>query len=214
MAQRTSPVRRSQKRSAVTKERLLDAASEIFVESGYERCTVADIARRADVTVGAIYSNFCGKADILLEVMRRRLGEQTELVKAYVKSTPDINQAYLALSRDRAVPGRAETRALLLEIFAASRRDPAVREVVSELLLTTVRFMTSRIKAAQQAGLIDDKIHAPSLAWLYLIPAAGEACAEAVGLELPPQQEWMALLGRITDAVAVRDAAPSLGSSA
>jgi len=202
-------VRRSQKSSAVTKERLLDAAAEVFVECGYERCTVADIARRADVTVGAIYSNFRGKADILLEVMRRRLSLQTDLVKAYVKSTPDINQAFLALSRDRGEPGRAETRALLLEMFAASRRDPAVREVVAELLMGTVRFMTSRIKAAQEGGLVDATVHAPSLAWLYLVPAAGEAYAEAAGLELPPQKEWMALLERITRAVAAPGAASS-----
>jgi AcrR family transcriptional regulator len=202
-------VRRSQKRSAVTKERLIGAAAAVFLECGYERCTVADIARRADVTVGAIYSNFRGKADILLEVMRRRLRQQTELVKAYAKSTPDINQAFLALARDRGEPGMAETRALMLEMFAASRRDPAVREVVSELLLGTVRFMTSRIRAAQQAGLVDEGIHAPSLAWLYLIPAAGEACAEAVGLELPPQGEWLALLERITGAVGARRAATS-----
>lgn len=209
MAQRALPIRRSQKRSAATKERLLDAAGEVFLECGYERCTVADIARRADVTVGAIYSNFAGKADILLEVMRRRLRLQTDLVKAYVKSTPDINQAFLALARDRGEPGMAETRALLLEMFAASRRDPAVREVVSELLLGTVRFMTSRIKAAQQGGLVDEGIHAPSLAWLYLIPAAGEACAEAVGLELPPQGEWIALLERITRAVGAPGAVAS-----
>ena len=211
MAQRALPVRRSQKRSAVTKERLLDAAAEVFVECGYERCTVADIARRADVTVGAIYSNFRGKADVLLEVMRRRLREQTELVKAYVKSTPDINQAFLALARDRGEPGMVETRALLLEIFAASRRDPAVREVVAELLMGTVRFMTSRIRAAQEGGLVDAKVHAPSLAWLYLIPAAGEAYAEAAGLELPPLEEWMALLERITSAVAAQDATLSAG---
>jgi len=208
MAQR-APARRFQKRSAATRERLLAAAAEAFLERGYERCTVADIARRADVTVGAIYSNFQGKAEILLEVMRRRLKQQTDVVQAYVKSAPDINQAFLALSRDRAEPGTPETRALLLEIFAVSRRDPAVREVVAELTLGMVRFMTSRIRAAQQAGFIDDKVHAPSLAWLYLVPATGEAWAEAAGLELPPQDEWLALLERVVQAIAAPGAVPT-----
>jgi TetR/AcrR family transcriptional repressor of uid operon len=207
MAQHAASKRRSQKRSAVTKERLLDAAAESFLECGYERCTVADIARRADVTVGAIYSNFRSKADILLEVMRRRLKQQTETVRTYVQSTSDINQAFLALSRDRTEPGMPETRVLALEIFAASRRDPAVREVVADLTLGMVRFMTSRIRAAQEAGIIDSTIHAPSLAWLYLMPATGEAWIEAAGLELPPQEDWLALLQRVVSAVSVPNVA-------
>ncbi len=95
MTEHVSPVRRTQKRAAATKERLLDAAAIVFMESGYERATVADIARRAGVTVGAIYSNFTGKADMLLEVMRRRLKLQSDQVRAYVKAAPDINQAVL-----------------------------------------------------------------------------------------------------------------------
>jgi AcrR family transcriptional regulator len=122
------------------KERLLDAAAEAFLECGYERCTVADIARRADVTVGAIYSNFQGKSDILLEVMRRRLQQQTDIVRSAVKSTPDINQAFIALSRGRSEQETAQTRVLMLEIFAASRKDPAVRKVVAELTLGMMRF--------------------------------------------------------------------------
>jgi TetR/AcrR family transcriptional repressor of uid operon len=201
MTEPVSPVRRSQKRSAITKERLLDAAAEVFMESGYERSNVADIARRAGVTVGAIYSNFSGKAEMLLEVMRRRLKMQSDQVRAYVKAAPDINQAILSITRDRMAPERAETRALLLEIFASARRDPAVREVVADLMMGMVRFMTSQIRAAQQGGLVNDDIHAPSLAWLYLFPAAGEAFAEAAGLELPPADEWCALMERITNAV-------------
>jgi hypothetical protein len=72
-----------------------------------------------------------------------------------------------------------------------------------------MRFMTSRIRAAQKAGLIDENIHAPSLAWLYLLPATGEAWIEAAGLELPPQDEWLALLERVAQAVAAPGAIPA-----
>jgi TetR/AcrR family transcriptional repressor of uid operon len=189
-------------RAAATRERLLEAAGEVFVECGYEGCAMVDIARRAGVTTGAIYSHFRDKSEMLLEVMRRRLKQQTDIVKAYVKSTPDINEAYLALARDRLEPGMRETRALLTEILAISRRDPTVREVVSELLGATVRFMTSQIKAAQEAGLIDGDIRAPALAFMYLTTAAGEAWTEAAGLELVPQDDWLALVQRLTRAVA------------
>jgi len=203
--------RRSQQRSAATRERLLDAAAEAFIERGYERTTVADIARRASVTVGAIYGNYRGKSEILLKVIRSRLKLQNDAVEAFVKTTPDVNQAFVALTRGRNERGRPETRALLLEAFAAARRDPNVRAVVAELMLGMVRFMTSQIRAAQEKGLIDAKVHAPSLAWLYLIPAAGEAFAEASGLELPPQKGWIPVVERIAAAFAGPNASAARG---
>ena len=198
----TQKARRSQPRSAATRQRLLEAAAEAFIERGYERTTVADIARRASVTVGAIYGNYRGKSEILLKVIRSRLKLQNDAVEAFVKITPDVNQAFVALTRDRNERGRPEMRALLLEAFAAARRDPDVRAVVAELMLAMTRFMTAQIRAGQEKGLIDAEVHAPSLAWLYLIPAAGEAFAEAAGLELPPQEGWIPVAERIAAAFA------------
>ena len=45
-------------------ERLLQAAAEVFAENGYEKAGVAEIARRAGVTTGAIYSRYSGKAEL------------------------------------------------------------------------------------------------------------------------------------------------------
>jgi AcrR family transcriptional regulator len=197
-----------QNRSAVTRQRLLQAAAEAFIECGYERTTVADIARRASVTVGALYGNYRSKAEILLEVIRSRLKLQSDSIEAHVRLAPNVNQAFIALSNQNQGPDRVETRALLLETFAVARRDPAFRQVLAELLTRLTGFMTSRVKAAQEAGLIDKSLHAPTVAWLYLIPAAGEAFTEAAGLELPPTEAWLEVVKRITHAVAP-DAASS-----
>ena len=48
-----------------TRQRLLDAATEVFLEKGYEGTRVAEVARRAGLTTGAIYGNFESKADLL-----------------------------------------------------------------------------------------------------------------------------------------------------
>ena len=37
---------------------LIDAAAEVFAERGYDGAGVAEIARRAGVTTGAIYSRY------------------------------------------------------------------------------------------------------------------------------------------------------------
>ena len=66
-------VRETQKQA--TRRRVLDAASELFNEIGYDDATVRAIAVRAGVSVGSVFTTFTSKADILGQVMRDRLDE-------------------------------------------------------------------------------------------------------------------------------------------
>src|SRR3954451_18383924 len=49
----------------LTRDRLIDAAAEVFAEKGYDRAGVQEIARRAGLTTGAIYGRLTGKAELL-----------------------------------------------------------------------------------------------------------------------------------------------------
>ena len=62
-----------------TRDRLLAAAVEVFVEQGYEGARLQDIARTAGLTTGAIYANFRGKDELLTGVPHGdRPGPQTD----------------------------------------------------------------------------------------------------------------------------------------
>lgn len=52
-----------------TRDRLIAAARDEFLEHGYQATSVAKIARRAGLTTGAIYSNFSSKAALLAEAI-------------------------------------------------------------------------------------------------------------------------------------------------
>ena len=54
-----------------TRERLLEAARNTFVKKGLAATSVEDIAEAAGYTRGAFYSNFDGKPELLLELLRR-----------------------------------------------------------------------------------------------------------------------------------------------
>ncbi len=59
-------------------ERLLDAATRLFAERGYEGTSVQEIVVSAGVTKGAMYHYFGSKDDLLYEVYARVLRMQTE----------------------------------------------------------------------------------------------------------------------------------------
>lgn len=63
--------RQSQKEA--TRQRVLDAARELFDTNGYQGTTIREIARRAQVSVGSVFTTFASKGEILSEVMQARL---------------------------------------------------------------------------------------------------------------------------------------------
>jgi AcrR family transcriptional regulator len=60
-----------QKRSISTKEKILDAAYQLFCEKGYFKTTTNEIARVAGVSIGSLYSYFADKDTIFLEILDR-----------------------------------------------------------------------------------------------------------------------------------------------
>lgn len=57
--------------SAASKEALLDAARDLFAERGYDRTTVRDIARRADVNQALLFRYFGSKEALFAAVVAR-----------------------------------------------------------------------------------------------------------------------------------------------
>lgn len=57
---------------ARTRELLLDAAARTFARKGFAGASVEEIAEEAGFTVGALYSNFDGKAELFVELMSGR----------------------------------------------------------------------------------------------------------------------------------------------
>jgi AcrR family transcriptional regulator len=59
-----------QKRSRESLERVLEAGLEVLAEGGYEAFTIAEVSKRAGVSVGSVYGRFPSKDDLFLAVHR------------------------------------------------------------------------------------------------------------------------------------------------
>ena len=58
---------------SLTRQRLVEAAADVFCEEGFLKASLVDVADRAGYTIGAVYSNFSGKDELFMAVMRDRL---------------------------------------------------------------------------------------------------------------------------------------------
>lgn len=77
-------------RRSLTEERrkqILNAASQVFAEKGFERATISDIAKKAGMAEGSIYNYFKNKADLLVSIPRQIVETPVEAVNTAMKTT-------------------------------------------------------------------------------------------------------------------------------
>jgi AcrR family transcriptional regulator len=74
-------VTKSQPRSSATRDRLLDAAMELFAANGYEATSVGAIEKGAGLAPrsGALYQYFAGKEELLAAAVERKVSSLDEL---------------------------------------------------------------------------------------------------------------------------------------
>ncbi|NYS59462.1 TetR family transcriptional regulator [Vreelandella salicampi] len=74
--------RKTKAEAAATREALLDAAEEMFIQHGVARTSLEQIARHAGMTRGAVYWHFKNKADLFHAMLQRVRLPFQDLVEA------------------------------------------------------------------------------------------------------------------------------------
>ncbi|MCR8579173.1 TetR/AcrR family transcriptional regulator [Streptomyces sp. Isolate_219] len=129
-----------------TRLRLLDAASELFAERGYERATVRDIASRAGANQALLFRYFGSKKALFGEVMARGGHEQ-------LRTTPAERLFEVALRGMLAGGGEGADRSLevcLRSIGGSDEIAEALRglgEEYAEVLATLSASETGSLRA-------------------------------------------------------------------
>lgn len=117
------------------RDRILDAATRVFAAKGYHGSTIADIVRESGLSVGAIYTHFSGKDELVrltcdqvaargLDELAARLTPATTTaermaiaIRLYVETIDDYEGA----------PGQIT----LVQAWAEADREPGVREMLA-----------------------------------------------------------------------------------
>ncbi len=132
-----SPLRREQAQS--TRRAVLGAARALFTTRGYAETSVAQVARRAGVSVDTVYASVGRKPQLLLAVHDMVLGATDEPVPAqerdYVRRIREAEAAEqkIRLYADALAERLPETVPLDAALQQAGAREPACRELRESL---------------------------------------------------------------------------------
>lgn len=117
-------------RRTATRERLLDAASEVFARKGVVGASVEEICEAAGFSRGAFYSNFDTKEDLCLALLQREADDHLRATKDALATLPA--SALQDLSLDTIPLEDLIERAITM--FLRSQRGDKVSVLVSSEL--------------------------------------------------------------------------------
>ncbi|WP_399880138.1 TetR/AcrR family transcriptional regulator [Streptomyces sp. BBFR51] len=177
---RLTPRRRPQQvRAALTRERILTAATHVFAEYGYAAGTTNRIAERARMSIGSLYQYFPNKDAILAELLVRHIdrgawagadeldatpGSLKEVVRSLVRDAIDhhhddpqllrimIEEAPVSSELIEAIDRHGKARVGQVREVLARHPDVGVQDLdmAAELVVGTVEMNTHKLMAAAQ----------------------------------------------------------------
>lgn len=137
-------MRVSREKAAENRERIIDVASKLFRERGFDGIGVADLMKSAGLTHGGFYGNFESKDDLIVQACTRALEQSLDTLKNAVEHGGQdalniIATAYLSPAhRDRPGSGCA-LAALGAEV---ARNSKPVRATFSKSVSAAVELLT------------------------------------------------------------------------
>jgi AcrR family transcriptional regulator len=109
---------------ALTREKLLRAASEVVARNGYEGASVERIAEEAGFTKGAFYSNFSSKEEILLHLLEENAGNDVGELTSLLDGVTDPDAVIETVARwSDSRANELKLGVLAIEFLRRARRE-------------------------------------------------------------------------------------------
>jgi AcrR family transcriptional regulator len=158
------PVKHAEKKRHIT-----DTAAGLFAQKGFERTTVADICKAAEISTGSLFHYFPTKRAIFREIFVQD-AEDNAAMFAKARELGPWDGVQLVVSHlcepalDRAVAG------LVLEVVAQASRDQELWDLVGHNEQTVRDELAVLLQQAHDAGQISLPVSAPTAAtWVQAL---------------------------------------------
>jgi AcrR family transcriptional regulator len=182
-----------------TRDRLAQAAAEVFARDGFESAKVSAIAEAASLTTGAIYFHYADKASLLTDSLSRHGGSELArlLEGASPASLPELMRSVgRLLGADQDGDGSLFTEALV-----AARRQPGVAEVLKGHLEEREGSLVALGREAQRTGQLDPTLPIEATVRFWVLLRLGSLLVRALDLDSPAPDDWEAVMERVVAAL-------------
>jgi AcrR family transcriptional regulator len=152
------------------RQRIIDAAIEVFGEMGYQRATVQDVVRASGLSVGAVYTHFKNKEDLFLVACACEVEAQKadlRLRLAELGSVSDRLRTAIDFAVDAAVFGVNE-HSVRAHAWMMAGESPDLRQILRDRRTEMVAFSRFVLQEALVRGELPAWIDADSIASAFV----------------------------------------------
>ncbi|MDG1117957.1 MAG: TetR/AcrR family transcriptional regulator [Flavimaricola sp.] len=154
MSSSDSPLPKFRRRAEARPDEVLDAALSLFMEQGFARTSVEQVARRAGISKGAVYLYFESKEAILVGLVNRAIAPLSEVLFENITSFEGDPRPALAqiLRLMGQVMGQQRNRAVPLIVLHEAPAAPNIAALFREAVLDRSIPAISALLAQGVAG--------------------------------------------------------------
>ena len=162
MAKKVQPTRRKRADGELSRERILEAATEIAAERGYEGASIALVSAKCGLPASSIYWHFKNKDDLIAAVIERSFADWLKAWQVPVGGSPQDRLVGLAMQIAKALLDSPDFIRLGLMLSLERRPvEPRARAMFLQLraqtfdqLVDTMRGFTPDLTDAQVHQLV------------------------------------------------------------
>ncbi|ARA98398.1 MULTISPECIES: TetR/AcrR family transcriptional regulator [Geobacillus] len=163
-------VDRRHMRSAATRQKILQAAREVFIREGFHHTTVTQIIKKAGVGYGTAYVYFKGKDDILITLMEDVMGQFYQIAELPFFPTSKEEAQQMIQRQAYSFLKMAEAERDMLQVFEqAIGVSQAVSAKWAEIRERFVQRISQDISYSQRKGLARTELNPELVArgWFF-----------------------------------------------
>jgi AcrR family transcriptional regulator len=187
----------------LTRARLLDAAADVFAKRGYGRASVEEIATAAGYTIGALYSNFAGKEEVLLALLEQQVAGIGDRILAATLAEEDPVEKLRAGARAwmAFLDEEPQLYALMIEFWTIWVRDPELRPRHAERFAAVRRFIGELIQQKADEMGVAMRLPPDQVGAAVVALADGLALQHLADPDALPKDLYPSLLGILVQAL-------------
>jgi AcrR family transcriptional regulator len=195
VTQKKMPSAPKQKRAEQTREKIIEAATDLFSKDGFHAVSSKKIAKKANVAIGTFYNHFKDKKSLLFEIRRRHAKAVHE----------KIGENLARILNDNLADGRKLVQELVQQTLKMHSFSQDLHRELTALAYTDSDFAEIKRKDEAESTAMIIQVLAPYRASLrikdleaaaWVIGQSVEAVIHGIKIFAPPFEEK-----RLTDAL-------------
>lgn len=188
---------------AATRQALLEAGLQEFIERGQDRPSLDEICARAGFTRGAFYVHFRDREDFFVAVMEWALGQILDSILGPDGGDDNLDETvrrFADFVASGVWPAVGRQRLPVHRLMEAVGRSEVVRKHFAQLFELTVERLARSARRSQQAGDTRGDIDPAHTARLLAVSAFGSLLLHEAGIEIDPALQRDATLSLLRPA--------------